>query len=448
MGLSRLLPAEMISMLMILHCTLNLISDLSQKRQLNLMTPYYAGVILAMIANIVMLNRIEIYGISETFMYGYIDLESVSEATLVLCLGNSAIFMGYELFTKTSFPSICVEIQNQRTIRHLFTFIVVFTLMHVTGYGIDMAIFGGGVQKVFSLLIVVGIMFFARLWAAEDSKTYRGYAIFLCLMQTVIALYGSFLRSELLTPVMALAVGYFIGKGNVRYALSYRMIPLIAVLAIFSLFFQNLGGNRSHFIDAFKESNNADKTNTSYLVVQETDKDNGLLLRNANIAQVSRVVKLVKENGHYKGTASAPLLAAFIPRFIWPDKPIVQLGAWYALEIGVATELEDGRANNSVNMTIPGELYLDFGWIGLFIGCFFFGSLMAAFWNAAQFMDSPYNISGTLWGGYLLLYALAGIGPDLQIVISLTSTYIVFLIIRKILQRNENTRLRAALAGK
>jgi hypothetical protein len=127
---------------------------------------------------------------------------------------------------------------------------------------------------------------------------------------------------------------------------------------------------------------------------------------------------------------------------------MIQLGAWFALEIGVAAELDGGRANNSVNMTIPGEFYLDFGWIGLFIGCFLFGGLVAAFWNAAKFMDSPYNITGTLWGGYLLLYALGGIGADLQIVISLTSTYIVFFIIKKIAQRNENTRLRAAMEGK
>ena len=98
-------------------------------------------------------------------------------------------------------------------------------------------------------------------------------------------------------------------------------------------------------------------------------------------------------------------------------------------------------------MTIPGEFYLDFGWIGLVIGCLFFGGLLAMFWNAARFMESPYNLSGTLWGGYLLLYALGGIGADLQIVVSLVSTYIVFLIIKKIAQRNENTRFRAALEG-
>lgn len=430
---------------MIIHCALNIVTDISKRRPLYLMTPFYAGVILAMLANIVILNKIAIQGLSDTFMYNYIDMESVGDATLILCLGNSAIFIGYEVFAKKSFPSIYVEIKSPQALKNIFTFIVVFTLMNVTGYGVNLSVFGGGVQKVFSLLIVVGILFYARLWAKEENKKYRSYALFLCFMQTVIALYGAFLRAELVTPVVALAVGYFIGKGEIKYVFSYRIIPLIVALMVFSVFFQTLGGNRAHFIDAFSSSNTTDNTNSSYTVQEEHTEEGGVLQRSANLAQVSNVVKLVKANGIYEGVASAPLAAAFIPRFLWPDKPIIQLGAWYALEIGVASVQEGGRANNSVNMTIPGELYLDFGWVGLFIGCFLFGGLIAAFWNASKFTESPYNLTGTLWGGYLLLYALGGIGADLQIVISLTSTYIVFFIIKKISQRNENTRLRAAM---
>jgi hypothetical protein len=446
-SLSNVLPAEFVMAGMILHCVINIASDFMAKRPLYVMTPYYVGIILVMTANILLLNKIAVEGILETNMYGYIDMSHVSEATQLLCVGYTTIFIGYEAFRKRSFPSIAIELNSRKLIRNIYLFIIVFTLLNVSGMGINLSMLGG-LQRVFSLLIVVGILFYARLWSYENSTTYRNYALVLCALQTVVALYTSFLRAELIIPVVALAVGYFIGKGSVKFLFSYRIIPLAVALVIFSMFFQNLAGNRAHFIDAFDAKTTGDPNNSSYVVQDEGSSNGGFLERDANLAQVTNLVKLVKRNGFYRGQVSTPLLAAVIPRFLWPGKPDIQLGAWFALEIGAASLTENGRANNSINMTIPGELYLDFGWIGLIVGCFLFGGLVAAFWNAAHLVDSPYNLSGTLWGGYLLLFALGGIGADLQIVISLTSTYLVFLILKRIVQRNENTRLRAAVEGK
>jgi hypothetical protein len=158
-------------------------------------------------------------------------------------------------------------------------------------------------------------------------------------------------------------------------------------------------------------------------------------------------VNLVEKNGLYLGQASAPLVAALVPRFLWPDKPQIQLGAWFALEIGAASiSSTSGRANNSINMTIPGELYLDFGWFGVVVGGILFGGLVGLFWNAAKFNDSAYNILGALWGGYLLLFALFGIGADLQIIVTLLSTYIIFLVIKKLAKSYEGILSRTSVA--
>ncbi|MES2701499.1 MAG: hypothetical protein V4649_02615 [Bacteroidota bacterium] len=412
------------------------------------MTPFYGGVIISTLANFLFVLKVHTTGISESSMYWYIETAHIDEATLVWCVGNAFIFIGYEVFHTRSFPSIAVEIKSKKVVKNIFIFIVVFTLMHLFGYAISLRFLGGGVEKVLSLLGVVGIMFYARLWVVEDSKTYRTYALILCALQTVFALYSSFLRVDLLTPAVSMAAGYFIGKGSIRYLFTYRLLPIIGLMLVFSMFFQSLAGNRAHFIDSFTAPASSDPFGSSYNVVRTTDKQEtgGAMERSSNITQLTNVVKLVKRNGHYDGRASAPLIAALIPRFLWPDKPIIQLGAWFALEIGAATIVE-GRANNSINMTIPGQIYLDFGWIGLCVGGILFGGLLAGYWNASKFMSSPYNLTGSLWGGYLLLYALGGIGADLQIVISLTSAYIVFLVIKKITYRHETNRLGAAVEG-
>lgn len=412
------------------------------------MSAFYAGVIVVTCANLLYIIKIETNGISEYSMYRYIVADHINEATLIWCIGNASTFIGYSLFERSSLPSISFEITKKSVLKGIFLFIVGFTLLNLTGTVINLGFISGGVQKVLSLLNIMGILFYARLWVYEDNKEYRNYAIIIAVIQTIFALFTSYLRAELLTPAISFFGGYFIGKGHLRYLISIRAIPALVIVVVFSMFFNSLAGNRSHFISVFT-GDNPYADNTSYVDLSSTqDKgEGGALERSANIAQLTNVVALVKKNGYYSGKITYPLLAAFVPRILWPDKPTFELGTWFALEIGAASITETGRANNSINMSVPGQLYLDFGWIGLVLGSILFGGMVALFWNAAEFNGSPYNLSGALWGGYLLLYALMGIGADLQIVVSLVSTYLVFLIIKKVAKRDAGISHRAALEG-
>jgi hypothetical protein len=169
------------------------------------------------------------------------------------------------------------------------------------------------------------------------------------------------------------------------------------------------------------------------IVTEDENRSASILQRSSCLAPLTLVVKLVRTNGFYTGRASSPLITAFIPRFLYPDKPLIQLGAWFALEAGIAYKNENGVINNSVGMTIPGELYLDFGWVGVFAGCILVGSFFIILWNATSFYLSESNISGTIFGGYLLLSNLGGIGADLQIIITLLSTYVLFYILKRVI---------------
>jgi len=249
-------------------------------------------------------------------------------------------------------------------------------------------------------------------------------------------------------PFATLILGYFIGKGEIKYLFSFRIFPVILIFGIFTAFFQTLGGNRAHFIDAFRAPAQTEGGNGIRYLDGEEGASGTALERSSCVAQMSNVIRLTKEKGFYEGRASLPLIAALVPKFLYKDKKVVQLGAWFAVEIEVATIGENGRANNNVNMSIPGELYLDFGYTGVIIGCLLFGALMALFWNASRFTHSAYNLTGTLWGGYLLQCAIGTMGSDLQIAVSLTSTYIVFLMIKTFADQYAVTKHRASLEGK
>lgn len=65
------------------------------------------------------------------------------------------------------------------------------------------------------------------------------------------------------------------------------------------------------------------------------------------------------------GRTLAPLLATFIPRVVWPNKPDIATGQVVNKEFHVsAAEYSD----TYISPSIPGELYWNFGWPGLLIG--------------------------------------------------------------------------------
>ena len=99
-------------------------------------------------------------------------------------------------------------------------------------------------------------------------------------------------------------------------------------------------------------------------------------------------------------------------------------------------------------MTLPGELYLDYGWIGLVLGSMLVGAFISALWNSTNFYTCNHNISGTLFGGYLFLLGVGGFAGDLQIMLTLLSTYISFLIIKKIADQNKQHSIKATVNPK
>lgn len=419
--------------MLILHATTFAAVSAAQGEKINVISAFAAGVVIITLGNASFTYNVVKYGVDMSSMYYYVSAKHLNEAGMIWSIGVTFVFIGYHLFQKRSFPSLRVIVHDPKVLDVIFRVSVAMCTMTFTGNFVNLGFLSGGLQKLLALSNVMSLLLFARLWGKEESVKYRNYAIIICFYLVVIALFQGFLRVELATPFIIFFGGYFIGKGSIRTLFTYRFVPVAAVVVIFSTVFGNLGTNRSHFIDVF--TRDAPVSGPSYTYSNTANSDRGsLLIRGANIAQISNVCKLVERNGFYGGEASLPLAFAFIPRAVWPDKPNIELGSWFALEIGQAIiSAQTGRSNNSVNMSIPGELYLDFGWFGVVIGCLLFGAVMALFWNAADFHVSAYNVMGVLWGGYLLFYAILGIGADLQIFITFTSTYLTVLVVKKII---------------
>ena len=416
------------SIALLVHCSLMLYNTIRDKKPINPLILYAVSVIIVSLSNILLILDVDNHSIS---LYYYIVANHIDEATLIWCVGNCAIFIGYDLVKNRTLPLIDVEIKSSKTLSAIFWILFILSFRRIFISDSDLGSFG----KLFNITSSIGILFFARIWGRDNSKTYRNYSIALLVVQTSFSILFSFLRLELISPTICMFIGYQIGKGDFKAIFSYKTLPYVVILYAFSQFFVFFGKNRTHLDSGAARLEQLSDVNSLAAEDQTLDKtskeNSGVADRAANLAQLTNVVELVDRKGFYEGRASAPLLIALIPRIFWPEKPTIAMGSWFATEIGQGMKADD-KYNNSINMTIPGNIFLDFGWLGMGIGCMLTGMLLALFWNSTRFNNSLFNITGILFGGYLLVISLTGMGADLEILVTFLFYYIVFFIVKKL----------------
>src|SRR6185437_5678481 len=107
----------------------------------------------------------------------------------------------------------------------------------------------------------------------------------------------------------------------------------------------------------------------------------------------------------------------------------------------------NGQISNSINMTIPGELYLNFGWTGVFVGLTFLGFFIAVFWRTTEFWTRPRNVLGTAFAFYLMWPWIGfSLGGDLQILVTIVAVYLLLVALGTMLPVARRQRV-ASTAG-
>ena len=277
---------------------------------------------------------------------------------------------------------------------------------------------------LFPQLVVFAL---ARRGAFTGNRRMVFAALALALMEATRAAMFAFLRNDIIAPIIAFVIGTILGARSLRVLRKGYFLPIYAVMAVFIAYFGAFGARRSQFtagvgrIEQFIALSEDDPMD----VYGPTKPRQTVLSRLTTFNQLTQIGRVVEEDGHLNGATLEYLGFAFIPRVLWPEKPKIAKGAWFALRIGQARVAESGAITNSVNMTVPGELFLNFGWLGVFVGLSVFGWLLATLWHRASFWGSPANTLGSAFGYYILWIALT-MAADLQIVVSLIAMYVQF----------------------
>ncbi len=120
------------------------------------------------------------------------------------------------------------------------------------------------------------------------------------------------------------------------------------------------------------------------------------------------IMQRTPEHVPYQGGWTIGYIFLFpIPRAIWPDKPDLSIGRWVAENYTLGA----GMTDTSVGSTWVGELYLNFGWLGIGFGMVVLGVLFRVL-NESLFGRAP--ILPTIVAGITMVnLAARGLGGTL-----------------------------------
>lgn len=253
------------------------------------------------------------------------------------------------------------------------------------------------------------------------------FALIIGVADSIYALFYQFLRADVAAPLAAVILGALFGARSLSVLRRKIFIPIHAAFVVFALYFgafaaARTSGGVQRIVSAQEHYVRIERGEVGPSAARQTV---GSRLTTFN--QLSQIGRVVAEDGFLNGKTLEYMGFALIPRFLWPEKPAIAKGQWWALRIGQANVRFDGTITNSVNMTIPGELYLNFGWPGVLLGCLLFGMFVGVLWNRARFWDGATNVLGSAFGFYLLWVWIAlSLGPDLQVLVTMLAMYMLF----------------------
>jgi len=101
------------------------------------------------------------------------------------------------------------------------------------------------------------------------------------------------------------------------------------------------------------------------------------------LAMINSVAVVVRDTPRWVPYANGrtiflPSLAYFVPRIIWPDKPLFDLGREFGRTFRMTLVIDD---KTSIAATVPGELYWNFDLPGILIGMAIWGTAIRFFYR-------------------------------------------------------------------
>jgi hypothetical protein len=132
--------------------------------------------------------------------------------------------------------------------------------------------------------------------------------------------------------------------------------------------------------------------------------------RSANLDLLADVIRRTPDEVPYwEGKTYLSLVGAFVPRFLWPDKPTKELGQGFGHRYGYIGARD---SNTAINLPILVEFYVNFGMAGIALGMFLVGIIYRLVEHA---VNKPGQADIYSLAGIVLMIPLTNIESDFSL---------------------------------
>lgn len=257
------------------------------------------------------------------------------------------------------------------------------TVIYLAALAVDVAVRVAGVSfgalTMFSTtLFMVGVAAVYFVAARRPSRAGRvAVALAMALPMALLAL-NKGMKNEMLFPLVPAAVLFWTAYRSALVRLVF-IVAAFAVLAVSQLYVYHVRSVAWH-------AEGIERKSPIVLIAGFLDELPGVDLHDALDSTSSRVnmtvahamtVTLADHNGFEPGNVFGPIPATFVPRFLWPGKPVLQPGALHTARIlDIHTPVTEIRSATAAGFAT--ELYLGGWWAGVVLGMLAYGFLLAS----------------------------------------------------------------------
>ncbi|MEO0882824.1 MAG: hypothetical protein AAFY34_08805 [Pseudomonadota bacterium] len=218
----------------------------------------------------------------------------------------------------------------------------------------------------------------------------------------------SFAKTEILIALLFPVIGFYAGNKNIR-----RLIVRLALVGIiFAASQEWVHHGRAVVFERTQTITDADYgTRTEILFDYIATPKQAVPIEDARQGWWTRLnyarVQSFAINAYDSGSPGDTLSTAwmyFIPRAIWAEKPILVSPGKAFFETVTGLNIQ-----TFLGLSIYGDLYWNFGWLGVFVGCPLIGVLFAMLsWRSLRIMETEDFLRVPL---VLITFELAAISP-------------------------------------
>ena len=290
--------------------------------------------------------------------------QPVTTTLLLALFGMVALFTGYKLspniLRRLRVPRLSLNGANYKLKYYAFFISILFLLSWATSFGSFQ-----GLVNIF-MSRDLGIALLAILYYRKELGRYAKLGSLLVLIAMVLVGVSTSLTQAMIQPLMIWFICRWLvtGKLEVRYlALGLVVIMLIQPV---KLEYRKAFWNQSEVLTPIQQAGIFSVLFYNYwFIPSDKEADDSMSTRSSLLLQTAHVIDWTPNTVPYRGGDTLlTMFSSFIPRAIWPAKPIAQqANIYYALDYGVTTS--QGAETTMFGVGHLGEVYMNLGPIGI-----------------------------------------------------------------------------------